>query len=205
MTSVTDVHDYVYTLAAQTSTLSVPITDAFDASFSLEAGLNDSQDSQDPPCQFDFFSTLMASEPANPDFDGSFDVDISAWNEAVFGQSPSQESTSSTSTSSWESTSKEGTSMETGTGMGIDMQLQFPIVSVDAIEDGTGAPTEDEFLRVVVEAAQSSPKTVSPISCIILSSDRALIQLVHVGRFCGGQSSAQDGFELFWDAGEFDL
>jgi len=182
VTSVTDSRDYVYALAAQTSTFPVPAADASDASFSLEAGLGDSQESHDPLDQFDFFSTLMANEPVVPDFDSSFNVDLSVWNEAVFGQSPSQESTSSTSTSSWDFTSKEGPSMEVDMGMGVDMQLQFPSVSVDAIGDGTGMPTDEEFLRAIIEAAQSSPKTVSLISCIIPSFDRVLIHLVCVGR-----------------------
>jgi len=108
----------------------------------------------------------MTSEPANVDFDGSLDVDISAWNEAVFGESPSQESTPS---SSWELMSKEGPSMEMGTDVGIDMQLQFPSIDMGAIGEGIGMmPTEDEFMRAIMEVAQSTPKAVSSSSCIIL-------------------------------------
>ena len=136
------------------------------------------------PDAFDFSS--IANESAVPDFDASFDdVDIPAWNEAVFGESPSQGSTSSSS--SWEETSKEDPSMEAlGMGAGIDMQLQFPTVKVDAIGDGTGIiPAEDEFLRAIMEAMQSNPRIVSSLSFLlyVLPSACILITFVRVG-FC---------------------
>ena len=137
------------------------------------------------PDAFDFSS--IANESVVPDFDASFDdVDIPAWNEAVFGESPSQGSTSSSS-SSWEETSKEDPSMEAlGMGAGIDMQLQFPTVKVDAVGDGTGIiPAEDEFLRAIMEAMQSSPRIVSSLSfllyvlpsvCILITFVRVLVR-----------------------------
>ena len=171
--SVTDSFVCAYVPAAHTTSFTVPDPDVFDASFSFEVGLNDFQDS---PGQFDFLS-LTTSEPAYLDFDSTFDIDIPVWNEAAFGESLSQESTPSTS--SWDVTSGEGPSTETGTGTGIDMELQFPSVCVDAIGDGTGMPTDEEFLRVIIEAAQSrSPKTVGLISCVVVASICALIQLI---------------------------
>lgn len=177
--SVTDFRNCGYSPAAQASTFSVPAPDAFDASFSIETGLDASQVSQDSFGQFDF-SAFMANESTVSDFDASFDVDIPAWNEAVFGESLSQEPTPSSS-SSWEVTSEEGPSMVTGMGTGIvDVQLQFPSVKVDEIGDRTSMPTEDEFLRVVIEAAQSTPRTVSLISYFIHMSVRALIHFIRV-------------------------
>lgn len=185
---------------------SAPAPDVFDASFSLEPGLSDSQDSQDSHDHFDFLSSLMAGEPTNPDFVSSLNVDIPAWNEAVFGESPSQESMSSSS--SWELTVREEppAEMNMGMGMDIDMRLQFPSVSVDAIGDGTTMPTEDEFLRAIMEAVQSSPKMVGLISYIIVPSTHALISLIRVDSvrwFGGSQSPSQDGFELFCETGDF--
>lgn len=145
-----------YTLAAQAST-SVPAPDAFDASFKGE--VDSSQDFQDSFGQFDFLSTSTANQPPNLDFDNSLDVDISSWNEAVFGESPSQESTPSSSSSPWELASEGGPSTATDVGTSVDMRLQFPSVW----GDGISMPTEDEFLRAVMEAVQSSPKPVSPI------------------------------------------
>jgi len=139
----------MHILAAQ-STFSMPAPDAFDASFCPEAGLDDSQDSQDSDGQF---SSLMAGTSAVPGFDFSFDFDISTYKEVVFGESPSQQSTLSSS-SLWDFTSKEDPSMK----MGTDMQLRFPSIKVD----GAGMPTEEEFLRAIMETSQSSPKTVSP-------------------------------------------
>ena len=156
--SVTDPSDDTFT--AQASTFSVPAPDPFDASFSLEACPKDSQ--EDSLCQSDFFSSLIAgNQPAAFDFNGSFDVDISAWDEAVFGESPSQESTSSSSSSSWDLTSKEEPRMGVGAGIGTDMQFQFPSVNAGAIGDRDGLPTEDEFLKAVVSTVQSTPKRVS--------------------------------------------
>jgi len=166
--SVTDCCGRVYSLAAQTGALSVPAPDAFDVSF-FEASLDVPSGSQDYLGQFGF--SLVANESSVPDFDASFDVDIPAWNEAVFGESPSQQSTSSSS-SSWEEMSQGEPSMETSMGTGIDMQLQFPTVKVDVIGDGTGMPTEDEFLRAIMEAVHSSPRTVSSLS---LSSQLAVL------------------------------
>ena len=81
--------------------------------------------------------------------------------------------------------------MEMGMGADIDVDLQFPTVNVDAIENGNGIPTEDEFLRAVMGVVQSSPKMVCPISYIIVRFVCALIQLVYSIRcFCGNQSSA---------------
>jgi len=77
--------------------------------------------------------------------------------------------------------------METlGMGTGIDMQLQFPTVKVDTIGDGTGIiPSEDEFLRAIMEAVQSSPRIVSSLSFLLyaLLSVCILITFVRVG-FC---------------------
>jgi hypothetical protein len=206
VTPVTDSRDYSCPSVAQMTVFSAPAPDVFDSSFSLEGGLNDSQDSQDSHSHFDFLASLMASEPTNPDFISSLNVDIPAWNEAVFGESPSQESTSSSS--SWELTVKESPPVEMGTGMDIDMRLQFPSVSVDAIGDGTSMPTEDEFLRAIMEAVQSSPKMVGLISYIIVPSTYALIRLIRVDSirwFGGSQSPSQDGFELFCETGDFFL
>lgn len=196
---VTDLREYVYSPVAQTSVFSMPAPDAFDASFSLETGLDVSSDSQDSLGQFDF--SVIANGSAVSDFGASFDVDIPAWNKAVFGESPSQQSTSSSS-SSWE----EGElSMETSIDMGIDMQLQFPTMKVDVIGDGTGMPTEDEFLRAIMEAVQSSPRTVSSLSYSIIPSGCALITSPVLILFGLNQLPVQGGFELFWDAGDFDL
>lgn len=164
VTSITDFRELVYPTAAQTSAFSVPAPDAFYAKFEGEAGLDVPQDTLG---QSDF--SLVANESVIPVFDVSFDVDIPAWNEAVFGESPSQESISS-SLSSWEEPL-----MDIGTGIGIDMQLQFPTVKVDTIGDGTGMPSEDEFFKAIVEAVQSSPRAVSPLSCFILPSVCTLI------------------------------
>ena len=162
VTLVTDFRECFYSPAAEMNAFSVPAPDTFDASFSLGTGLDVSRDSQGSLGQFDF--SLLANELAVPDFDVCFDADIPAWNEAVFGESPSQGSTSS-SPSSWEETYMEELSMETGMmGTDIDMQLQFPTVKVDAIGDGTGMLAEDEFLRAIMEAVQSSPRTVSTSS-----------------------------------------
>lgn len=60
----------------------------------------------------------------------------------------------------------------------VDMQLQLPTVKVDAIGDGTGIPTEDEFLRAVMEATQSTPRTVRPLPYFISQPTRALIHFV---------------------------
>jgi hypothetical protein len=155
-------------LADQTSTFSVPAPDQFDASFSLEVCPEDSRD--DSSSQFDFFSSLNAGDKsADLDFDAIFGVDVPAWNEAVFGEPPSQESTPSSSTSFWEFMSKEEPSVETsapgvGTGVHTDIQFQFPSVNTDTIGDGNGLLTEDEFLRAVMETVQSTPKRVSWIS-----------------------------------------
>ena len=145
---------------AQASTFSVPAPDPFDASFSLEARPKNSQD--DSSGQFDFFSSLITgNQSSNFDFGASFDVDISAWNEAVFGESPSQESTSSSSSAFWELTSKEEPPMGVDTSVCTDMQFQFPSVDLGAIGDGNRVPTEDEFLKAVMGAVQSTPKRVS--------------------------------------------
>lgn len=204
--SVTDSRDcHVYIPTAQTTSFSVPAPDAFDTIF-LEAGLNSSPDSQDSISQIDFLFSLMENKPATPGFGGSVNVDIPAWNEAVFGESPSQESTSSSS--SWELTAGEGPSAEMGVGTNVDMDLQFPSISVDAIGSGTDMPTEDEFLRAMMGVVQSSPKAVGPISYTIVPSVCALIQLIrfnYVRFFGGNQSPAQDWFESFCDMGVFDL
>ena len=202
VTLVTDLRGCVYSPVAQTSVFSMPAPDAFGASFSLETGLDVSNDSQDSPGQFDL--SLIASESSVSDFDASFDVDIPAWNKAVFGEFPSQQSTSSSS-SSWEEMSQGEPSMETSMDMGIDMQLQFPIVKVDVIGDGTGMPTEDEFLRAIMEAVQSSPRTVSSLSYFILPSGCAQITSSVLILFGLNQLPVQGGFELFRDAGDFNL
>jgi hypothetical protein len=138
----------------------VPAPDAFDACFG-EAGLDVYRDFHDSLGQFYFYS--VANESAVPDFDAFFDADIPTWDETVFGESYSRGSTSS-SLSSWDGAFREESPMNMDMGADIDMQLQFPTVKVDAIGDGIGMPTDDEFLRVIMEAAQSSPKTVSPLS-----------------------------------------
>ena len=97
---------------------------------------------------------MTADKSANVDFDGPFDVDFSAWNEAVFGDSPSKWSPPSSSSSLWELTSTEGSVM----GMDTGINVQFPTVDANAIGNGIGMPTEEEFLRAIVEAAQSTPK-----------------------------------------------
>lgn len=99
---------------------------------------------------------MTADKSANIDFDGSSDVDFSAWNEAVFGDSPSKWSPPSSSSSLWELTSMEGSVM--GIDTGVNVQSQFPTVDANAIGNGIGMPTEEEFLRAIVEAAQSTPK-----------------------------------------------
>ena len=161
VTLVTDPCGYVYAPTAQAS-LFAPASDLF--------GEADPNTSQDSLSEIDRFFSLMIDKATNPDFDGSLDVDIPAWNEAVFGELSSQGSTPSSSSSSWESTSKEGPSTEMGAGADIDMGVRFPSVGVDATGGWVGMPTQEEFLRAIVEAAQSSPKTVSPISCSVLSS-----------------------------------
>ena len=62
----------------------------------------------------------------------------------------------------------------------VNMQLQFPSVKVDTIGDGTGIPTEDEFLRAAMEAAQSTPRTVGPLPYFISQPTRALIHFVRL-------------------------
>ena len=104
----------------------------------------------------------MTSTSTVPDFDASFDVDISAWNGAMFGEFPSQESTPSSSL--WEFTSKEEPLIDMYMGTDVDMELRFPSVKVDVSGDTTGVSTEAEFLRAIMEAVQSSPKTVSQLS-----------------------------------------
>ena len=122
----------------------------------------------------------MAGETTNPDFD-ALGVHIPAWDEATFRESPSQESESLSSSSSWELTSEEVSSMEIAMGAYVDMGLQFPSVDVDTIGDGSGIPTEDEFLRAILEVVQSTPKVVRPLFCVIVPSVRVLIQLILVG------------------------
>ena len=51
--------------------------------------------------------------------------------------------------------------METGTAVGTDEMFQFPSVDVDGAVNGTSMPTDEEFLRAIIEAAQSTPKKVS--------------------------------------------
>jgi hypothetical protein len=163
---------------AQASTFSVTASNPFDASFSLEGCPDASQDSQGSPGESDFLSTLMANESTLLGFDASFDINVPTWNEATFEEGPSQEPTPSSSLS-WEATSNEGSSMERGMGMGtVDMQLQFPSVKVDTIGDGTGIPTEDEFLWAAMEAAQSTPRTVRLLPYFISQPIRALIHFV---------------------------
>lgn len=175
ISSVTHIRDCFPSPTAQASTFSVPTSNPFDASFSLEGRPDDSQDFQGSPGEFDFLATLIANESTVLGLDASFDIDVPAWNEAVFGEVPSQEPTPSSSLS-WEVTSNEGSSMERG--MGADMQLQFPSVKVDTIGDGTGIPTEDEFLWAAMEAAQSTPRTVGPLPYFISQPFRALIHFV---------------------------
>ena len=45
-----------------------------------------------------------------------------------------------------------------GMDTGVNVQSQFPTVDANAIGNGIGMPTEEEFLRAIVEAAQSTPK-----------------------------------------------
>ena len=104
----------------------------------------------------------MAGATTNPDFD-ALGVGIPAWDEAAFGESPSQESESSSSSSSWELTSKDGFSVEMGMGADVDMGLQFPSVGVDTIGDGNAVPTEEEFWRGILEVVQSTPKVVGSL------------------------------------------
>ena len=139
----------------QADTFSAPPQNPFDDSFSIEPSVGDFQVSQDDSLsQFGFFPSMTANESANIDFDGSSDVDFSAWNEAVFGDSPSKWSPPSSSSSLWELTSMEGSAM----GMDTGINVQFPTVDANAIGNGIGMPTEEEFLRAIVEAAQSTPK-----------------------------------------------
>ena len=155
----------------QTSTFPAPTPHLFDPGFSLETCTKGS-DSHEPQAdsfdQFDFFSSLIIGNESSamPDFDASFDFDFdnSAWGDAMFGESPSRESTPSSSSSLWESASKEESSMTmgagapslgTGWGCDADMQLLFPSVDVG------GFSTEDEFLKALMEAVQSTPKVVS--------------------------------------------
>ena len=137
--------------------------DGFDASFSLKTGLDDSQDSQYSLGQSNFVSSPMASASTIPDFNASFDLDIPAWNGAVFGEFPSQESTPSSSL--WEFTAKEEPSVEMGTD--VDMQPQSPSMKVDLSRGGTGVSTEDELLRAIMEVVQPSPKPVSVIFVVL--------------------------------------
>jgi len=97
--------------------------------------------------------------------------------------------------------------MQMGMATGFGMDLQFPSVGVDTVGDGTGLPTEDEFMRAILRAAQSSPKVVSPMSHVIIPSVRALIRLPCIGfvcRFRGSQLSAEDAFELFYGMDDID-
>lgn len=150
----------------------------FDDCFSLEGPSDASQDFQGSPGEFDFLSTLMANESTVLGLDASFDVDVPAWDEVVFGEGPSQEPTPSSSLS-WEVTSNEGFSMERGVDANtVDMDLQFPSVKVDTIGDGAGIPTEDEFLRAAMEAAQSTPRAVGPLPYFISQPIPALIHFV---------------------------
>jgi len=74
--------------------------------------------------------------------------------------------------------------MEMGMGADVDMGLQFPSVDVDTIGDGSGIPTEAEFLRAILEVVQSTPKVVRSLFCVIVPSNRVLIQLILVGSAC---------------------
>ena len=144
---------------AQEGTFSVPAPDPFDAIFSLETS---SGDPDNFASQFDLHSSFTVGEDCtNSDFENLFSVDISAWDEAVFGVPLSQESTPSSSSSIWEPASKEDLAMETGTAVGTDEMFQFPSVDVDGAVNGTSMPTDEEFLRAIIEAAQSTPKKVS--------------------------------------------
>ena len=131
----------------------------------------------------------MAGETTSPDFD-AIGVKIPAWDAETFGESPSQESESSSSSSSWELTSTDGPSMEIGMGADVDMGLQFPTVDVDTVGNGSGIPTEDEFLRAILEVVQSTPKVVRPMFRLIGPSVRVLIQFIPVWspRYFGGDS-----------------
>jgi len=125
----------------------------------------------------------MAGETTNPDFD-ALGVGIPTWDETAFRESPSQGSESSSSSSSWELASRELASMEMAMGADIDMGLQFPSVDVDTIGDGSGLPTGEEFLRAILEVAQSTPKVVRPLFCAIVLFVRDLIDLPSLALSC---------------------
>lgn len=76
--------------------------------------------------------------------------------------------------------------MEMSMGADVDMGLQFPSASVDVIGEESGIPTGDDFVKMLMEAIQSSPKEVSRISCVTVPPVRALILVGPVGRFGWG-------------------
>ena len=132
----------------------------------------------------------MAGETTNPDFD-ALGVGIPTWDETAFRESPSQGSESSSSSSSWELASRELASMEMAMGADIDMGLQFPSVDVDTIGDGSGLPTGEEFLRAILEVAQSTPKVVRPLFCAIVLFVRVLIDLPSLALLAGTVNRAR--------------
>ena len=139
-----------------TGAFAEPTQDPFDNSFAVDTSLEDSQDSQDDPLgQFDF--------SADPSVESLFDIDMFALNEALSGKPHSPGSTPSSSSSVWEFMSQG----ESSTGPGTGMQFQFPTIDAGVDGNRTDVLTEDEFLKAVMAAAQSTPKNVSLASFIL--------------------------------------
>jgi hypothetical protein len=154
---------------------------------------------------------LLANDKfANLDFGPPSDVDIAAWNEAVFGESPSQGSTtpSSSTSSLWEFLAKEESVM-TGIAadMGTGVQFQFPNVNANMVGNGIDVPAGDEFMEAMMKAVQSTPERVSRVPWTYLPSNHFLIRRSYRGAIplfcCGSQGPAQDGYELCLDEGDF--
>jgi len=58
---------------------------------------------------------------------------------------------------------------DSSTGPGTGMQFQFPTIDAGVDGNGTDVLTEDEFLKAIMAAAQSTPKNVSIVSLVLFS------------------------------------